>query len=399
MKKLIYLISISIATLSFGQQAVDFLQEAKALASEENYEESLEVVREGLRSYPSDYDLRVFEVNVYLWKGEYAVANAFIQDLLTDYPKDYEVQMLMVKNYWWKEEWDELLKITEQALQVFPEDSYFAEKHLLALVNLERHKEALAYYQTISEKNSQIEKLGTQSKMKHHQQMGASFSYAEFDENFSSWMLGRLEYRRIAQHGWNVSATHGTMFDQTGTSFNMEFYPTISQRFRGFVEATYSDTEIFPEYRIGGELIASFGQLEVSAGAKTLSFRALAENANIYTAGMGMYAGNFYAAYKGFLLIDEDTNNPLTHSLMVRRSFQNRFHFIQLNATRGSTPLQVNNYLEVSRINATAVSVIYSHLVAKQWVINGVIGAQKEVYSEGNDRQRVSASIGVSKIF
>ncbi|MEP5613449.1 MAG: YaiO family outer membrane beta-barrel protein, partial [Cyclobacteriaceae bacterium] len=273
MKKLLTILFIAVGVFVFGQGSGSYLDRAKTHASEKEYAQALGVLSTGIARYPGDHDLRSYQIRVHLWDGDYLAGKILIEDLLVDFPNDHEGFQLQVTQNWWSEDWEDLLNSTETATSIFPDDQDFKLKKLIALTNLERYTEASALLATLDQNSPQVEELGNEMKMKHHQQVGVSSSYAHFTEAFDPWILGTVRYQRISRSSLNVSATYGRMFNQNGTSFNAEYYPKFSKNLTGFLELGGSQSAIFPELRAGAEVTAIVTKFELSIGGKVLQFK------------------------------------------------------------------------------------------------------------------------------
>ncbi|MEP5611266.1 MAG: hypothetical protein ABJP45_03410, partial [Cyclobacteriaceae bacterium] len=67
--------------------------------------------------------------------------------------------------------------------------------------------------------------------------------------------------------------------------------------------------------------------------------------------------------------------------------------------TNGVTPLQINNLSEISRVNANAINITYSHLFFDNLISSIAAGGQKEEYLTGSNRVRYTVRVGLSRIF
>lgn len=398
MKTLFYFLVLLACVHSHGQNALEFLNSAKHHASDKNLDESLEVVRQGLERFPKDHDLLAYKVRLHLWNSAYSLADESLAMLFDMYPHDYEGYELHVLRYYWSEDWSELEKVAEQALNVYPEDLSFQEKKLLSLIKQGKYELATVYHDGLDQQSKSMSALLEQMKLFHHQQIGFSGTYSQFDEVLTPWSIGRLEYRRISKNSWNVSATYAHMFDEDGVGFNGEYYPYLGKNLRGFFDLGLSDATILPNYQLGGEITYALGAFEISTGSRLLKFEESDDPINIFTLSGGHYFSQYYANLKTYISVI-DGSSELTHALLLRRFFRNRFHYLQVNATTGAVPLQISNFNEVVRLNAQSVLVTYSHLLNHTFVIQGAIGGQQEQFVSGGKRNRITGRIGVSKIF
>ncbi|MEM6829870.1 MAG: YaiO family outer membrane beta-barrel protein [Bacteroidota bacterium] len=398
MKKLIYIICLVASVGVSAQEAMDYLNQAKEHASNGQLNESLEAIRNGLAVYPKDHDLLAYKTRIHLWRKEYAMADVELDVLFGHYPNDYEGFELQTTRDLWNEDWVQLEESTATALASYPDDAGFQEKRLLSLMKQEKYALAEDYYTQLPQKNAKINELGRQVKLYYHDQVGVAASYSQFDQVLSPWTEGKVQYQHVAKNSWNVSATYANMFDEAGVRFNGEYYPKLGKNLYGFVEAGVSQASIFPEYQAGTALTYVLKAFEVSAGARALKFQAQDNLIHIYTAAAGYYFSRYYANYKAYFSMIESTGE-LTHTFLLRRFLTNRFHYIQLNATNGSMPLQISNFSEVSRLDASSVLLTYSHLFGHQFIVNGSIGGQMEEYRNGAIRNRMTVGVGVFKLF
>ncbi len=398
MRKLLSIIFTIAVWVSFAQDKSQFLQEAKKAVESRNLEEALHTVEVGLDRYPTDHDLRAYQARILLWQGQYEIAEQKIELLLAYYPEDYEGLTLKTTGLWWQEEWVQLRNTSQKALEIYTDDSFFQEKLLISLHELKQHKQVRSEYSNIKDKNDRIESLNFESKLNYHQRMGTSFNYAYFSNSFSPWILTKLEYHKETNHSWSVTGTYGSMFDETGTMIEGTLYPKISPKLTGYINASFSNSSIFPTYRVGGELVGTIGKAEITGGSRWMNFKETDKDIFIYTAGIGAYLGKFYGSYKAYLADFQGNTENVTHTLFLRRTLDHRYHYIQLNLSEGTTPLQVNNFSEISRLEAMSAYLNYYRILGEKYLVNAGVGWQREEYNNGK-RDRIDVSAGVSLIF
>ncbi|MEO1256055.1 MAG: YaiO family outer membrane beta-barrel protein [Bacteroidota bacterium] len=361
MKKLITVILFALASLAIAQEAPEYLDLAKQAVELNDLEKGLEAIRSGLDKYPLDHDLRSYEVRILLWQKTFALAEQKIDLLLAYYPDDHEALQLKAVAYWWQEDWANLRNTSSYALKLYQDDLFFQEKLLIALSELGQHKGVKETYRQMTQKNELIDKLNFESTLNHHQRVGTNVSHSEFSNAFAPWTLTSLKYHREAKTSWSLAGTYGNMFGISGTMIESTVYPTIGKRLSGFINASYSHSTIFPRYRVGGELVSSMGNAELAAGARWMNFSETNDHIFIYTAGVGMYFGSFYSSYKAYLADFKGNTDNVTHTLLLRRIIGHRYHYLQLNLSEGTTPLQVNNFSEVFLTQYSVVAQASTH--------------------------------------
>lgn len=398
MKKLTIVLLMA-GTLSASAQTVnEFLKEARTLSEQKDYESALDVISKGLDVHLGDGDLEIYKARVLLWKGDFFNTEKELYKLLADYPESHEVHLLNNNLYLWQEEWDNLLDASNAALEYFSDDEVFITRKVIALKNQKNYKEALVASKSIGKKSAPLMAIIDEIKMFNHQQVGLGVVHSQFSNTFKPWTTGKIEYQNVSKNSFNVAATYASMFNQSGTSLNAEYYPRLSKRLSGFFEAGASPSVILPQYRLGAEVIMEAGKMEFSGGTKFLKFKDQADVITMATVGLGWYYNKFYSNLKGYLTTIESTQST-TGSLLVRRTFKNRYHYLQINLSQGATPLQINNFSEISRINSTTILLSYSHYFSEGYVILVSTGTQNESYAEGMNRRRYTAGLTISKQF
>ncbi len=398
MRQKLLIILILVGGLTYGQDASYFLNAAKNEVESGNLDKAYTKIKEGQNSYPNDHDLMAYESRILLWKKEYASAASSIEKLFLSYPNDYEGFELKSTAYLWQEQWLELKRTSENALSIYRDDPSFQEKLLYALNGLNEHKKVRETYNQIEHKNARMDAINFDAKLSDHQRVGTSYRYSHFTNSFDPWQFARVNYHREGKNPWSIAGTYGNMFGLNGSMFEAQIYPKIDKHIHAYFSASYSNSIIFPRLRIGGEVTGKVGKMEIIAGTRWMNFRATNIDLFIHSLGLGTYFGNYYANYKANLTDSNGDMNNLTHTLFIRRFFDHRFHFVQLNLSEGTTPLQVNNLSEITRLQAMSAQLMYSRILFQDYLVNVGIGSQVEKYSSG-DRNRIDASVSVSRIF
>ena len=381
-----------------AQQVVQYLDSARSLAKQEAYQKAEKVLMKGLQKHENDHDLLAYHVRLQLWQHDYEKAEQAINHLFSLFPEGREGFELVTTLHLWQENWQELLYWSERALAGESENLDFQYRKLLALVRMGARQRAYAFFLFLESPDSRARQLIRELRLRYHDRLALSFSHARFDETLNPWTLVSLAYHRASENSWNVTGTFGQMFDQTGASIAATHYGRLSKVFTSVIDVGGGKGEIFPQLNGGAELSGSFGKTSLMLGARALYFEGEAETVKIFTFGAAQYFRDYYFRYKAYHSFIENTGE-VTHTMMFRRFFTNRFHFLQLNGTEGNVPLRISNFDEVSRLSARSLSATYSHLIAEKYILQASLGGQQERFRQGNKRIRRTFSLSFSRIF
>ncbi|MEM9895250.1 MAG: YaiO family outer membrane beta-barrel protein [Bacteroidota bacterium] len=396
MKNFVILLLLATPFFSQAQNVSKYLDSAKELASTQKYEEALKKVDKGLSIFEESYELLTYKARLYLWSKNFASAEEVLTELMVLYPDDYLVHELILVKHWWSEQWKELLKATQDALRVFPDDPDFLLKQMLALKQLEDYEAALLLYE--EHPLSLLEKYANEIRILHHQRVGYQYAYSRFSNTFQPWQVHTLRYQNVSKNAFVLSVSQARMFNTTGVGINGEYYFKPSERISGYVEIGASPSSIFPSYRLGAEGILNLERLQIIGGGKLLKFKNDERPTSIATAGLAKYMGNLYLEYKLYNAILNGSFS-ITHTAQGKYFFANRYHYLGLRTSRGAIPLQITNSEEIARINAYAIDLSYSQLLFNRMITAARVGFQTEEYSLGLDRVRLTGEISVAWIF
>ncbi|MEM9833050.1 MAG: YaiO family outer membrane beta-barrel protein [Bacteroidota bacterium] len=371
---------------------------ARSQAYAEQYESATENLRVLLANYPDRYNAHLLLCSIYSWERKLNQARTAYQVILDRYPT-VEVYRGAGRVEMWDAAWPNALSLFNQGLEKYPEDSTLSFLKAQTLVELGRTKEAIALLEKIDslpQADSLLNYLRPQSTKNV---VRASYYYANFDQVFTPWHIGRLEYERRTTLGPVIARlSQARMFDQVGQQTELDFYPKIATRTYAYVNIGLSDQTIFPDFRWGAELFQGFGNsMEVSGGMRMLYFNPI--NARIYTAQLGHYAASHWISGRAFLTNVQETSS-LAGSFTYRRYIQHSDHYFSLYANYGNSPIQVVSLPEILRLNTQRVSIDYQHAFWKRsFLAHLMVEYQQETYEELRQLNRWGLEFGLAKRF
>jgi YaiO family outer membrane protein len=408
-KNFIQIIILTIGVLLFSSevfcqqaQVVDadsLYTTARSQAYSQQYDAAVATLRVLLANYPERYNAHLLLCAVYSWEQKYDLARTAYQILLDRYPT-VEVYRGAGRVEMWDRAWSEALVLFDQGLMKYPNDSTLSILKVQTLTQLGRIDEAIALLEgELADLPQADSLLRTIRPLNTKNAIRIGYYYAHFDQFFSPWQIGSLEYQRRTRLGsiiGRVSAAR--MFDQIGRQAEIDLYPKIAARTYGYANFGVSDGTVFPDLRWGAEIFQGVGSsFEVSGGVRAIYFNPVV--VRIYTAQLSYYHRSHWFSARGFLtsLQGEQT---LAGAATYRRYFKNADQHLSVYANYGNSPLQVVNLPEILRQSTRRVAVGYVYpLMQRTLLIHGLAEYQHEIYDELRQINRWGAEIKLEKRF
>ncbi|MEM9671429.1 MAG: YaiO family outer membrane beta-barrel protein [Bacteroidota bacterium] len=372
---------------------------ARSQAHSQQYDAAVATLRILLANYPERYNAYLLLCAVYSWDQKYDLARTAYQVLLNRYPT-VEVYRGAGRVEMWDQEWSEALILFNQGLAKYPDDSTLNLLKVQTLTQLGRTEEAIAMLEgelaTLPQADSllsAIRPLNTKNAIR------VGYYYAHFDQFFSPWQIGSLEYQRRTKLGSVIGrVSTARMFDQTGHQAEIDFYPKIAARTYGYANFGLSDGTVFPDLRWGAEIFQGVGSSsEISGGIRAIYFNPV--TVRIYTAQLSYYHRSHWFSARGFLTSLQGAQT-LAGTATYRRYFKNIDQHLSVYANYGNSPLQTVSLPEILRQTTRRIAVGYVHpFMQRTLLIHGLAEYQHETYDELRQVNRWGAEIKLEKRF
>jgi len=191
--------------------------------------------------------------------------------------------------------------------------------------------------------------------------------------------------------------TWARRFDQDGVQLELDAYPRIAEGMYAYLNAGWSDAEIFPRLRLGAEVYASpGGGTEVSLGARRLEFED--KGVTIYTGSAGLYRGNWYFSARPYVT-PRDDDWSVSGSLLARRYFSSAESYATLVVGAGTAPSESPLEFELARTNTRRVGAYGRTPLRPGLGARWSLGYEHEELSAVQERDRLSVSVGLETRF
>ncbi|MEG9328442.1 YaiO family outer membrane beta-barrel protein [Salinimicrobium catena] len=343
MKKqfLLYLLFLATTKTGWSQEppAQTFeLAREKAYAGE--YEEAIPLLEKLQKEYPRNSDYSIFLARVWSWKQEYNKSVLLLEPLIQDRFLP-EAMKLMITVQLWAQDYEEVIHLTDRALNEAPEDAFYSLQKAKALLELDKTlaaKDELESHFTKHGTSPEAELLKTRIYQSAKQEILLSYTHTTFIRDQKDWQQAYVSYKRNeATVSVQARFTYGQIWNRQGTQVEVDAYPKINSRSYLYLNAgTAINNSVFPGFRSGLEYYyALTNSMSFSFGAKYLYFSN--NEVFLFTGSLALpLSKNVQLTYRPFL----SDKGDLTHTLAGRFRNKSKERFFQVDLQYGTVPYE-----------------------------------------------------------
>ncbi len=371
------------------------LQRAMTLAFDGNRVEARDTLTNILTAYPDYTDVRTLLAKTYSWDGNYDEARKQFNRITSEEKQLKEVWIAAIRNEMFAENFYLALGLANKALLYLAEEDDLVQLRSEILKKLEGIEESTTTSST-SEK--------TVEEVKKYKNSVTLFTSTDvFDVVFDPMFYSGLEFIHETSLGKIIPRiNYSNRFDIDGIQYELDLYPKISKSFYAYLNYGYSQSEIYPTHRFGGDLYANLPKgIEASLGARYLSFTE--SNVTIYTGSVGLYKGNYYFSLRPYVTPRNNNTTGLSGILIARKYLKDANNFIGFSGGMGFMP-EFRQFLANSKLIAETVLFVESQQLMLEYQFsfkdnpslyraNLGITRQELVFAAGNYFYAVSAGL------
>ncbi|MFO7846660.1 MAG: YaiO family outer membrane beta-barrel protein [Balneolaceae bacterium] len=211
-----------------------------------------------------------------------------------------------------------------------------------------------------------------------------SYTHDRFDQIFDPWNTGYVQLSRQTPYGSALARVNmGSRFETTGYQPQIDFYPSLVDGMYGYLNAGYSNSSIFPQYRFGAELFKSLPRaFEVSAGFRHLRFSE--SNVTILTGSLTKYIGNYLFTARPYVT-PNDLGVSSSLTLIARKYFSTADNYITMRGGFGFSPeertFQLNVNEEIFLLQSSYIGIDgYKEVWSNVLLFASVDGTRQEIW-------------------
>lgn len=381
--------------ISYAGDPDTSLQRAMTLAFEGNRVEARDTLTSILTAYPDYTDVRSLLAKTYSWDGNYEEARKQFNRIISEERQHKEVWIAAIRNEMFAENFYLALGLANKALLYLSHEDDLVQLRSEILKKLEGIEESTA--------TSYDSKKTVEEVTKYKNTITLFSSTDIFDVVFDPMFYSGLEFIHETSLGKIIPRiNYSNRFDIDGIQYELDLYPKISKSFYAYLNYGYSQSEIYPTHRFGGDLYANLPKgIEASLGARYLSFTE--SNVTIYTGSVGLYKGNYYFSLRPYVTPRNNNTTGLSGILMARKYLKDANNFIGFSGGMGFMP-EFRQFLANSKLIAETVLFVESQQLMLEYQFsfkdnpslyraNLGITRQELVFAAGNYFYAVSAGL------
>lgn len=231
--------------------------------------------------------------------------------------------------------------------------------------------------------------------------VGINYNFTHFDKQFDdNWHMVGVSYKRNTNIGSVIiRANYANKFASDGTQLEIEAYPRLSKLFYLYVGAAYSnDVGIFPKYRSGLSVNVNLPKsYEAEIGVRQLYFT---DHLLLYTAAVGKYYKNYWFNLRAYITPDESQISH-SYTGTVRYYTKGSDDYISVLAGTGISPEDYrSNLLETDyKLKTYKIGVGYNFSYEKSNLFNFSATYFNQEYRRGEIGNQFDLSVGYTRKF
>lgn len=227
----------------------------------------------------------------------------------------------------------------------------------------------------------------------------AAFRYTidRFDKDLSDWHMHSLSLSRRFDFGSVIArANLAQRFEQQGSQFEMDSYPSLGEGRYAYLNFGYADASIFPRYRLGMELYQSVGYgIEVSGGFRKLWFSS--SQVTVWTGSLAKYHGAYYIALRP-VYTPKPIGDSLSGHLEIRRYLDDESYLVIKGGAGHYSDQRISNS-EIFQADSEWISLGVNWHFSQGFAVNGSAGLERMEPRPDAERRQTTVSIGLEHDF
>ena len=273
------------------------------------------------------------------WDGNYIEARKKFNQITSVDRKNEDVWIASIKNELYAKNDAIALGIANKALIYIKDNTEILRLKQLALSNIENKKYPELIEDTgiitntkskKEEKPEITEEVNTEKEIKKEDlnRLNIRSSVTVFDELFGTALSSSISLKRQTLAGSIIPRiNYSNRNNQTGVQYDLDFYPKFSKKLYAYLNYGYSDSSLFPNHKVGGDLYASLPYaIEFSGGFRY--FKTTTNEITSITNSIGHYRGNYYFSLRSNITPEEDNLIRFSSNLLIRKYFRDGENYL-----------------------------------------------------------------------
>ncbi|WP_423999800.1 YaiO family outer membrane beta-barrel protein [Maribacter sp. IgM3_T14_3] len=343
-----------------GQDTADNFDTAYALAYEGKTNTAHNMLYVLINKSATDVDTSLLWASTLSWRGDYDLARSSFNSILSNTKNDKEVWISAIKNELYAKNYASALGLSNKAQVYIENDSELIRLQALAtegvkgysyaddgwynvnsavktkLVTAKKQKATLA--KDIDDKNEELVRKTpvTEEKLKNSVMVNSSVTV--FDQRFDPITTSSIAYKRQTPFGSIIPRINNSnRVGKNGIQLDIDLYPKIAKGFYAYVNYGYSESDLYPNHKVGGDIYYNHKSgLEFSGGGRYINFAT--RDIKSITNSIGYYKGNYYFSLRSFITPAVDNLTNVSGNLLIRKYLKDADNYMGINVGYGFSP-------------------------------------------------------------
>ncbi|WP_166521605.1 YaiO family outer membrane beta-barrel protein [Zobellia amurskyensis] len=336
-------------------------EEARNLAYEGDFRSANVMLSQLVKPESKDYNARSLLASTYSWNGEYDKAREEFNTITSSERNNRNTWIAAIKNELYAKNNAIAIGLANKALVYLKSDAEVERLKTIAeegVANTE-YQESGWFNQddavvsqkisvAITKKEEQgavkpeaIDTLAAKTPVAEevlNNKISVQNSATVYDTRYDPMFYSSISFKRQTLAGSIIPRiNYSNRLGVNGVQYDLDFYPKFSKRFYAYLNYGYSNSSIYPNHKMGGDLYANLpGAFEFSAGGRYITFET--KNVSVITNSLGHYRGNYYFSLRSYITPQPDNLTRFSGNLLVRKYLKDAENYWGLNVGMGYSP-------------------------------------------------------------
>ncbi|MEP2238794.1 MAG: YaiO family outer membrane beta-barrel protein, partial [Maribacter sp.] len=339
--------------------AVPSFETAYALAYEGKTNTAHNMLYNLVNAAETEIQTSVLWASTLSWRGDYDLARSEFNSILSKDKTNREAWLSAVKNELYAKNYATALGLANKALVHIENDQELKRLQTVATDGVQGaaynpdgwfNVESTVNTKFTDAKNSfssvndaaiaETENIHTtpvtEGKLKNTVMVNSAVTF--FDKRFDPITTSSISYKRQTPFGAIIPRINNSnRVGKNGIQLDLDLYPKIAKGFYAYINYGYSDSELYPNHKVGGDVYYNHKSgIEFSAGGRLINFAT--KDVKSITNSLGYYTGNYYLSLRSYITPESNNLTNVSGNLLVRKYLKDAKNYMGLNVGYGFSP-------------------------------------------------------------
>lgn len=343
-----------------GQDTAGNFDTAYALAYEGKTHTAHNMLYLMINKPATDIDTSILWASTLSWRGDYDLARTEFNAILSTNKNNREIWISAVKNELYAKNYATALGLSNKSLVHIENDAELRRLQAIAIeginglsyaekgwYNVESNvktkfvtaeKIEKTVVKEVDDKNGELLRKTpvTEEKLKNSVMVNSAVTI--FDQRFDPITTSSIAYKRQTPFGSIIPRINNSnRVGKNGIQLDLDLYPKIAKGFYAYVNYGYSESELYPNHKMGGDVYYNHKSgVEFSAGGRFINFAT--KDVKSITNSLGYYKGNYYFSLRSYITPESNNLTRVSGNLLVRKYLKDAENYMGLNVGYGFSP-------------------------------------------------------------